>query len=93
MLTGAQPAPRVPDDFARRFPVHDSELEMVDLRVEAPRLHVGGPWATFTGFKNRKKDESCIDFVFGGSDGGWCVLELFVLRAWGLMASLVGTGR
>ena len=77
VLTGTQAAPSVPDDFARRFPLPprgDSQLVMVDLRVAAPRLHVGGEWATFTGFEKRKKDEMCIDFVFGGSDGRWCVV-------------------
>jgi endonuclease/exonuclease/phosphatase family metal-dependent hydrolase len=80
VLTGTQPAPPVPDDFARRFPLpdDDSQLVMVDLRVAAPRLHVGGEWATFTGFENRKKDESCIDFVFGRSDGGWEAKNVYV---------------
>ena len=82
VLTGSQPAPALPDDFARRFPLParapgNSELVMVDMRVAAPRLHVGGEWATFTGFKRRKADEECIDFVFGRSDGGWCVLDFF----------------
>lgn len=47
---------------------------MRDMRYAAPRASVGGQWATFTGFHNRKEDEECIDFVFGRSDGvGWCV--------------------
>jgi hypothetical protein len=56
---------------------------MRDMRYAAPRASVGGQWATFTGFDNRKEDEVCIDFVFGRSDGvGWCVsfpLSLLVL--------------
>ena len=86
VLTGAQLPPPVPDDFVRRFPLPprssgDEELVMVDMRVAAPRVHVGGEWATFTGFKRRTKDEACIDFVFGRSGGKWCVLGFFfVLR-------------
>jgi len=83
VLTGAVPAPAVPDEFARRFPLpshpnpvdsseRKGQLVMRDLRSVAPRAYVGGKWATFTGFEDRKW-ESCIDFVFGRSDGGWCV--------------------
>ena len=49
---------------------------MRDLRSVAPRARVGGQWATFTGFEHRKDEECCIDFVFGRSDGGWCVIFL-----------------
>jgi hypothetical protein len=83
VLTGAQPAPAVPHEFARRFPLSSPEspreekkegqgrrLVMRDLREAAPRAFVGGQWATFTGFGHRKADEACIDFVFGPSDGG-----------------------
>lgn len=85
MLTGTVPAPAVPDEFARRFPLSSypnpvdsserkEQLVMRDLRGIAPRACVGGKWATFTGFEHRKDDETCIDFVFGRSDGGWCVI-------------------
>ena len=75
VLTGAQKPPPVPDEFARRFARGGGEepLVMRDVRVEAPRVRVGGEWATFTGFKRRKKDEACIDFVFGRSGVAWCV--------------------
>jgi hypothetical protein len=95
VLTGAQKPPPVPEEFARRFPLPprgdsaEPQLVMRDVRVAAPRLHVGGEWATFTGFERRKKDEACIDFVFGRSGGGWCVLD-HRFRARGLMAE---TGR
>lgn len=82
VLTGAQKPPPVPDEFARRFPLRDgdgggeAQAVMRDLRVAVPkRVCVGGEWATFTGFERRKKDEACIDFVFGCSGGGWCVAE------------------
>ncbi|KAI0296932.1 Endonuclease/exonuclease/phosphatase [Multifurca ochricompacta] len=78
VLTGAEPiAPAVPDEFDRRFPLplplpdDIAGWIMQDLRVVAPRVAVGGQWATFTGFEHRKEDEACIDFVFGRSDGGW----------------------
>ena len=48
---------------------------MRDSRSVAPRAHVGGQWATYTGFDNRKDEEYGIDFVFGRSDGGWCVIS------------------
>jgi hypothetical protein len=88
VLTGTSPAPAVPDEFSRRFPLNfnnhpagssspeekKEELVMRDMRYAAPRASVGGQWATFTGFDHRKEDEVCIDFVFGRSDKvGWCV--------------------
>jgi hypothetical protein len=100
VLTGTSPAPTVPDEFSRRFPLYSNnhlagssspeekeeekkkkkkaeELVMRDMRYAAPRASVGGQWATFTGFEHRKKEEACIDFVFGRSDGvGWCVPSL-----------------
>ena len=82
VLTGAQVPPPVPDEFARRFPLPRGGsggplLVMRDVRGAVPaRVRVGGEWATFTGFEGRKKDEMCIDFVFGRSGGGWYVLKL-----------------
>lgn len=85
VLTGTLAAPAVPDVFSRRFPLDSNPagsfpeekeggLVMRDMRYAAPRASVGGQWATFTGFDNRKKYEACIDFIFGRSDGvGWCV--------------------
>ncbi len=85
VLTGTMTAPAVPDEFSRRFPLDSNPagssseekervLVMRDMRHAAPRASVGGEWATFTGFNNRKENEMCIDFVFGRSDGvGWCV--------------------
>jgi hypothetical protein len=84
VLTGTLAAPAVPDEFSRRFPLdsnlagssseEEKGLLMRDMRYAAPRATVGGQWATFTGFDNRKEYEECIDFVFGRSDGvGWYV--------------------
>jgi hypothetical protein len=87
VLTGAMPAPAVPAEFSRRFPLpsnpnladssseREEGLVMRDLRGVAPRACVGGQWATFTGFEHREDDKACIDFVFGRSDGGWCVFS------------------
>jgi hypothetical protein len=95
VLTGAAPSPAVPDEFARRFPLpsrsnpqgssssgreKEEQLVMRDLRGVAPRARVGGQWATFTGFEHRWGDQACIDFVFGRSDGGWCVIPFFILQ-------------
>ncbi|KAH9987192.1 Endonuclease/exonuclease/phosphatase [Russula vinacea] len=58
------------------------ELVVRDMRCAAPRASVGGQWATFTGFQHRKKEEACIDFVFGRSDGvGWEAKGVFVETA------------
>jgi endonuclease/exonuclease/phosphatase family metal-dependent hydrolase len=93
VFTGASAPPAVPDEFSRRFPLDSkpagssSEEEkglllMRDMRYAAPRASVGGQWATFTGFDNRKEDEVCIDFVFGRSDGvGWEAKRVFVETA------------
>jgi hypothetical protein len=87
VLTGMQKPPPVPDKFARRFARAGGEEQLVmrDVRVEAPRLRVGGEWATFTGFEGRKKDEACIDFVFGRSGVAWCVCCLLLLLLRGLI--------
>jgi len=115
VLIGTAPAPTVPDIFARRFPLpsrpnpaagsspseNEPELVMRDLRVVAPRPFVGGQWATFTGFDHRRDEEACIDFVFGRSDGGWCVLPslpifvrvtLIIINAQGGKGRVCGVG-
>jgi len=92
VLTGTLAAPAVPDEFSRRFPLdsnlagssseEEKGLLMRDMRYAAPRATVGGQWATFTGFDNRKEYEECIDFVFGRSDGvGWEAKGVFIETA------------
>jgi hypothetical protein len=46
---------------------------MVDLRAQAPRENVSKNFATFTGFTTPANTSSWerIDFLFGGSTGGW----------------------
>lgn len=48
-------------------------FKLLDLRAETPREAVGFNYATFTGFTHPDdpKKWSRIDFIFGGSNGGW----------------------
>ena len=58
----------MPEDALQKF-------VLKDLKSAAPRTSVSGDFATFTGF-NSPSDPSNfrrIDFVFGGSNGKWCV--------------------
>lgn len=66
---------------------------MRDLRGVAPRARVGGQWATFTGFEHRKDEECCIDFVFGRSDGGWCVVSALYPTEVGIYGCALGRRR
>lgn len=67
----------IPADFADKFSVPDDSLpdfHMIDLRGETDTLHVSGNFATFTDFvapENSSNITDRIDFVFGGSNGGW----------------------
>ncbi|TFY62867.1 hypothetical protein EVJ58_g3596 [Rhodofomes roseus] len=79
IITGVVPPVPINETFAEKYkvPVHgdekDAKFVMVDLKGETPRMQVAGDFATFTGF-NRPGDTSVytrIDFVFGGSSGGW----------------------
>ncbi|KAH9944913.1 Endonuclease/exonuclease/phosphatase [Amylocystis lapponica] len=76
ITTGAAPAVPVAAAFAEKYAVPHGALPafaMRDLKAAAPRLRVSGDFATFTGF-NGPGDASVftrIDFVFGGSSGGW----------------------
>ncbi|KZT64960.1 DNase I-like protein [Daedalea quercina L-15889] len=79
IITGAIPPVPVNETFAEKYrvPPHagKSAFVMVDLKAETPRMQVSGNYATFTGF-NRPGDSSVytrIDFVLGGSNGGWTV--------------------
>lgn len=76
IITGKQRPIPVDPAFAKKYAVPEDALPdfvMQDLKVETPKLRVSGDFATFTGF-NRPNDHSVftrIDFVFGGSNGGW----------------------
>ncbi|KAL0946258.1 hypothetical protein HGRIS_012513 [Hohenbuehelia grisea] len=76
IITGASPPVPVNATFAAKFAVADNELpdfKLLDLRAEAPRQNVSANFATFTGFTSPTDTSNWarIDFVFGGSNGGW----------------------
>jgi len=60
--------------FATQYAVQGgNDFKMVDLRGVTPKQYVSGDFATYTGFSptNRYNDFKRIDFIFGGSNGGW----------------------
>lgn len=75
-ITGAIPPVAINSTFMDRFPIDNSTLpdfKMLDLRTQVPRFNVSGNYATFTGFNapDDASEYSHIDFIFGGSNGGW----------------------
>ena len=68
---------RVDKAFADKYdpgPDKLPDFKFLDARVETPRLAVSGNFATFTGWDSTATTEwERIDFVFGGSNRGWCV--------------------
>jgi len=76
IITGNAPPVVVNSTFSEKYAVPDDfspTFIMSDLKVETPKMRVSGDFATFTGF-NRPNDFRVftrIDFVFGGSNGGW----------------------
>ncbi|KZT04996.1 DNase I-like protein [Laetiporus sulphureus 93-53] len=76
IVVGALPPIGVNETFAQKYAVPKGvlpEFLMQDLKAETPRLRISGDFATFTGF-NHPGDPSVftrIDFIFGGSNGGW----------------------
>ncbi|RDB30235.1 hypothetical protein Hypma_007157 [Hypsizygus marmoreus] len=76
IITGATPPVAINATFAAKFAVGANELpcfKMLDLRGQAPRRNVSANFATFTGFRvpNDTSQWTRIDFIFGGSNGGW----------------------
>ncbi|EPT03257.1 hypothetical protein FOMPIDRAFT_1047244 [Fomitopsis schrenkii] len=75
IATGVLPPVPINETFAEKYKVPATRDDFVlrDLKAETPRMRISGDFATFTGF-NRPGDASVytrIDFVFGGSSGGW----------------------
>ncbi|OCH84829.1 hypothetical protein OBBRIDRAFT_740880 [Obba rivulosa] len=76
IATGKIPPVPLDSEFARKYSVPDGTLPkfaMRDLRGETPKMRVSGHYATYIGF-SRPGDASSytrIDFLFGGSNGGW----------------------
>ncbi|EMD36864.1 hypothetical protein CERSUDRAFT_83897 [Gelatoporia subvermispora B] len=76
IATGARAPVSLPPAFAARYTVPDGSLPnfvLRDMRAETPRLSIAGHWATYTGFgrPGEASGWTRIDFVFGGSNGGW----------------------
>jgi hypothetical protein len=79
IITGTTPPVNVAPIFAEKYQVDAETLpdfKLLDLRAAVPRHAVGTNYATFTGFTepNNASIWSRIDFVFGGNNGGWCVV-------------------
>ncbi|KAI0319359.1 mannose-6-phosphatase [Amylostereum chailletii] len=76
VITGAIEPLSINSTFKAKYSIPNNALpgfKAIDLRTQIPRVSVGGNWATYTGF-NAPNDTSAythIDFVFGGSNGGW----------------------
>ncbi|KAH8118710.1 mannose-6-phosphatase [Phellopilus nigrolimitatus] len=77
IITGVKSPVPISPDFASRYAVPDGsepDFHMVDIRGSTKALNVSGNFATFTDFiapENSSSLTDRIDFVFGGSNGGW----------------------
>jgi len=68
----------ISSEFTEKFSTEEpiSNFHLVDLRGKAPKSRVSNTFATWTGFTppNDPSDWQRIDFIFGGSNGGWYVI-------------------
>jgi len=75
IITGARPSVAISQDFLKAFPVPENsrDFKMLDLMGQTPRQYVSGNYATYTGFSHVKNASQFqrIDFIMGGSNGGW----------------------
>jgi len=75
IITGAVPPVDVNSDFRVKYPIppNPSPFTTIDLKGVTPRQNISGHYATFTGFSTPEKFSSYtrIDFILGGSNGGW----------------------
>ncbi|OCH84831.1 hypothetical protein OBBRIDRAFT_374178 [Obba rivulosa] len=76
ILTGQLPPMAIDPEFERKYTASGDtpgDFTMRDLGGETPKMRVSGHFATFTGFKkpNDAANLARIDFIFGGSNGGW----------------------
>lgn len=73
--TGAAPPLEINSTFLEKFPVPDNagNFSMVDMRTTTPGDQIYGHTATFSGFDKYgdTQDMKPIDFIMGGSNGGW----------------------
>jgi len=77
IMVGLRAPEKINATFEQAFPAgkkkaSEAEFKMIDVRTQLPPMRVAGCWATFTGFDAKDTSEySHIDFIFGGSNGGW----------------------
>lgn len=89
IATGAEPpTTSVNATFAQKYAVADDVLPdfvLQDLRAHSPRHLVSRNYATWIGFgaPTNTSEWSRIDFIFGGSNGGWCVFCAGRHLCWG----------
>jgi len=79
IITGQQQAVPVNEAFAQKYAVPKGEFndfKFLDMRATTPRFRVSGNYATYTGWRAPGDTGAWtrIDFVFGGSNGGWSAL-------------------
>lgn len=64
--------------FLNKFPLPPdaAPFKMFDLKTVAPKTRISGNFATYTGFDplSDTDDMKRIDFIMGGSNGGWYVM-------------------
>ena len=78
IITGALPPVAINQTFVDRYPIPRNVLPnftAIDLRTRVSRFAASGNFATYTGFvaPQDASQYTHIDFVFGGSNGGWYV--------------------
>ncbi|ETW77398.1 hypothetical protein HETIRDRAFT_65490 [Heterobasidion irregulare TC 32-1] len=76
IITGALPPVAINQTFVDRYPIPSNVLPnftAIDLRTRVSRFAASGNFATYTGFvaPQDASQYTHIDFVFGGSNGGW----------------------
>lgn len=78
-MTGVkQPVP-ISSEFAAKYPIpndREPHFRLLDIRGITDSLSISGNFSTFTDFKspeNSSSETGRIDFIFGGSNGGWYV--------------------
>lgn len=76
IITGQSSPTPIDSAFASKYAVHGGGgFKGIDLRGATPKQNISGHFATYTGFSptSNYRDFQRIDFVLGGSNGGWKV--------------------
>jgi len=76
VTTGQQGQTPIDSAFASKYAVQGGDgFKGIDLRGVVPKQNISGHFATYTGFSSTSnyRDFQRIDFIFGGSNGGWKV--------------------